>query len=156
MEPGITILSLNLNRQKCKLWSIALRLLQNIMLCNICCRNKSCYPVNTTKYKIILPCFVLFELITRDPFYQHRLTLKRAWMSNYINYEVWDEILCLFPFHPTLYRACHYLSILGLKLTRVSKTGPRIAGRVYMIVDNWTAPGIRALNFTSAEDHGLW
>ena len=42
-------------------------------------------------------CHVL--AITRDywgPFYSHVLTLIPAWMSNYINYDVWDEIA--YPF----------------------------------------------------------
>ena len=30
-------------------------------------------------------------------------------------------------FHPTLYNECNYLSMLGLKLNQVSKTGPRKA-----------------------------
>ena len=30
------------------------------------------------------------------PFYQHGLTLIPAWISNYIHYKVWDEII--YPF----------------------------------------------------------
>ena len=58
----------------------------------------------------------------------------QSWISNYIDYKVWDEITYLFPnfngrwslgtdeqFHPMLYRACDYLSMLGLKLIHVIK-----------------------------------
>ena len=31
-----------------------------------------------------------------DLFYQHGLTLIPAWISNYIHYRVWDEIVDLF------------------------------------------------------------
>ena len=33
---------------------------------------------------------------TRGPFYLHGLTLIRAWISNYIHYKVWNEII--YPF----------------------------------------------------------
>ena len=61
-----------------------------------------------------------------------------AWISKYIRYKVWDEINYPFLnfncvivevlewisyFTPTLYWACNYLSILGLKLNHVSKRG---------------------------------
>ena len=36
-------------------------------------------------------------LITRGPFYLHRLILIPTWISNYIQYEVWDEITYPFP-----------------------------------------------------------
>ena len=49
-------------------------------------------------------------------------------------YKVWDEITYSFlnfnggtfevKFYPTLYWACDYLSMLGLKLIHVSKSGP--------------------------------
>ena len=29
---------------------------------------------------------------SRGPFYKHGLTLIPAWISNYIHYNVWDEI----------------------------------------------------------------
>ena len=49
-----------------------------------------------------------------------------AWISNYIHYKEWDEIT--YPFLNfngcTLYWACDYLSMLGLKLNHVSKRGP--------------------------------
>ena len=32
-----------------------------------------------------------------SPFYKHRLTLIPAWISNYINYNLWDEIIYPFP-----------------------------------------------------------
>ena len=59
--------------------------------------------------------------------------------SNYIHYYVWDNITYPFPypndatadvfgmdtlFHPTLYWACDYLSMLGLRLIHVSERGP--------------------------------
>ena len=33
---------------------------------------------------------------TRSPFYQHDLTLIPAFISNYIHYNVWDEITYVF------------------------------------------------------------
>ena len=62
----------------------------------------------------------------------YRATVKvEHWPSN-----VWDEITYLFPnfngctwslgmdkkFHPALHNRCNYLSMLGLKLTHVSKS----------------------------------
>ena len=32
-----------------------------------------------------------------DTFYQRGLTLTLAWISNYIHYEIWDEITYPFP-----------------------------------------------------------
>ena len=67
------------------------------------------------------------------PLLLHGLTLVPAWISNCFHYKVWDEITYPFlnfnvtmdkKFHPTLYRACDYLSMLGLKLNHVSKRGP--------------------------------
>ena len=64
------------------------------------------------------------------------LTLIPAWISNYIHYETWDEITYPSPnfngctvevwewISNTLYQACDYLSLLGLKLIRVSERGP--------------------------------
>ena len=36
------------------------------------------------------------EIYSSGPFYQHGLTLIPAWISNYIHYNVWDEIT--YPF----------------------------------------------------------
>ena len=36
-------------------------------------------------------------MMTRNPIYQHGLTLISAWMSNYNHYKVWDEITYPFP-----------------------------------------------------------
>ena len=73
------------------------------------------------------------------PLYQHRLTLIRTWMSNYMSAKMWDEITYPFPnlngatveiwvqisnFIPHFHR-CKYLSMLGLKLNRASKRNPR-------------------------------
>ena len=49
-----------------------------------------------------------------------------AWVSNHIPYIVWDEINCPFPNVAedwTLYWACDYLSMPGLKLIHISKRG---------------------------------
>ena len=52
------------------------------------------------------------------------LTWFNLWISNYTPSKVWDEIT--YPFlnfkklHSTLYNACHYLSVLGLKLIHAS------------------------------------
>ena len=46
---------------------------------------------------IIYPFFNLNRpLSPSSPFYQHGLTLILAWISNYIHYNVWDEIT--YPF----------------------------------------------------------
>ena len=72
-----------------------------------------------------------------DPFYWRELTLISAWITNYIHCKVWAEITYQFPnFNGctaevwkwisnfvTLYQACNYLSILGLKLNHVNKRG---------------------------------
>ena len=72
---------------------------------------------------------------TTDPFYWHGLTLIQAWISNYIQYEMWDEII--YPilnvndamdkqFHRTLFYACNYPSMLGLlKLNHIIKRGQK-------------------------------
>ena len=54
---------------------------------------------------------------------------------DYIHYKVWDEITNPFLncwslgmdkwFHPTLYQAYDYLSMMRLKLNHVSERGPR-------------------------------
>ena len=36
-------------------------------------------------------------VVIKSPFYKHGLTLIPAWISNYINYKVWDEITYPFP-----------------------------------------------------------
>ena len=54
------------------------------------------------------------------PFLLTCLTLITALVSNYIYCDVWDEI----TYYSTLYQSCAYLSMLGLKLNRVSKGGP--------------------------------
>ena len=45
-----------------------------------------------------------------------------AWINNYIHYEVWDEII--YPFKnfnsATVYYACGYFSMQGLRLNHVS------------------------------------
>ena len=50
----------------------------------------------------------------------HGLTIS-AWINNYKHYRMWDEIT--YPF-PNFIGVCDYLSILGLKLNHVSKSGP--------------------------------
>ena len=62
------------------------------------------------------------------PFYWHGWTLIPAWISNYIHYKVWYEITYPFPnFNgaiPHFIGYVYYLSMLGLKLNRVSKRAP--------------------------------
>ena len=63
------------------------------------------------------------------PFYQHGLTLIQALISNYIQYNVWDEIT--YPFlnfnrATARYSAFYNLSTLGFKLFYVSKMGPQL------------------------------
>ena len=63
-----------------------------------------------------------------------------AWISNYVHYKVWDEIIYQFPnfngctvefgngwvISSHIYWACDYLCILVLKLNHVSKRGPNV------------------------------
>ena len=95
------------------------------------------------------------------PFYYHCLTLISAWISDYIHYNVWDEIT--YPFlnfncaTVDVYKwisscilhftgACDYLSMLGLKSNHVSKRGywheAAVWGvHVYPSVEDWEYPG---------------
>ena len=54
--------------------------------------------------------------------YWHGLKLISAWISNYIHYKVWDEIINSF--------INFNLSMLGLKLNLVSKSGPRLVSLI--------------------------
>ena len=55
-----------------------------------------------------------------SPIYKHGLTLIPTWISDYIHYNVWDEItypfLNLHRWSLGMDKACDYLSMLGLKL----------------------------------------
>ena len=78
--------------------------------------------------------------ITWDPFYNRVLISMLAWISNHTPSKVWDENAYLFPnfngatvvywvwicnvIHSIICNGCNYLSMLGLKLCRVSKRGP--------------------------------
>ena len=93
--------------------------------------------IMSSPYDLCVHCFIpalyvilciigLFRNRTISAFYEHCLTLFPAWISNYTHYDVWDEIT--YPFlnfnsAPTLYWACDYLSVLGLKLNHVNKRG---------------------------------
>ena len=101
--------------------------------------NPASYGIKMKSIDIILGFkhTVTLHYETRGPFYKHGSTFIPAWISNYTYYNVWDEIT--YPFlnfnsatvevyewiksHPTLYCACDYLSMLGLKLNHVSKRG---------------------------------
>ena len=88
------------------------------------------------------------------PFYSIGLTLTPLWMNNYIYYKAWGKIPYPFPklhrwslgtdksFHPTLYWAWDYSSMLGLKLNRVIKRGPDvfIIACVDKLDECWSAP----------------
>ena len=41
-------------------------------------------------------CIIYLSVFSSGPFYKHSLTLIPAWVSNYIHYEVWDEITYTF------------------------------------------------------------
>ena len=80
-------------------------------------------------------CCLLCE-ISAKPWPQWPLlltfTLIPAWISNYIQYEVCEQITYHRgslgmdkQFHPTHHWACNYLPVLGLKLNRVSRKGPQ-------------------------------
>ena len=49
-------------------------------------------------------------------YFTNMVKLIPAWISNYIYFNVWDEI----TYHSTLYWVCGYLSMLGLKVTHVN------------------------------------
>ena len=83
-------------------------------------------------------------------------SLIPIWVSNYIHYKEWGDIRYPFPnfkgaiievwewirFHPTLYGACDYLSMLGLKLIHVGIKGPGI------IADKHLSSQVIELHFT--------
>ena len=71
------------------------------------------------KFKI-LPVPII---IWHNAFYQHRLTLILAWISNYIHYKLRNVINYPLEWINSCW-ACVYKSILGLKLIYVNK-GPR-------------------------------
>ena len=69
-----------------------------------------------------------------SPFYWHISTLIPLMLGKHSHYKPWDEInypRCRWSlgmdkwFHPALYKACAYLSMLWLKLIHVCKRGPR-------------------------------
>ena len=80
-------------------------------------------------------------VISASAFHEYELTLIPVWISDYIHYQMWDEITNPFPnfngatvevwewisnlFYPIFHWSCHYLCMLGLKLTHVSKRGSR-------------------------------
>ena len=65
--------------------------------------------------------------------YWYEFILIPAWLSNHINHQVWNEITAPCPnyngviafvnkyFHPTIYRACEYLSSLSLDQSMLEK-----------------------------------
>ena len=89
---------------------------------------------------ITLPADAPAHVVASGHFYQQRLTLIPAWISNYTHCNMCDEIIhpflnlngatvevykCISNFIPHFTGACDYLSMLGLKLNHVSKSGPR-------------------------------
>ena len=44
-----------------------------------------------------MAAYVLTHHVASGPFYKHGLTLIPVWISNYIQYKVWDEITYPFP-----------------------------------------------------------
>ena len=111
----------------------------------ITCKQDSRKCDSAWRSKIFLACMQYM-----DPFYQHgkrgpfttcmpkNLTLNPAWTSNFIHYQVWDEITSPFPnfmveslkfgneevISPTLYWVCDYLSMLRSKTIHVSERSP--------------------------------
>ena len=87
-------------------------------------------------------CNITTEWVERlcliSSFYSYGLALIPAWISNYNQYNVWNEIILpvLNPrcshwslgkdmlFHLTLYCACNYFSMLELKLIHLKKSAP--------------------------------
>ena len=50
----------------------------------------------TLVFTVPADVLTLVPIKTSGPFYEHGLTLIPAWISNYIHYNVWDEIT--YPF----------------------------------------------------------
>ena len=82
------------------------------------------------------------------------MPLLLTWINFKIHYKVWGEITCPLPnsigavwewinkFHPTLYRACDYLSTLWLKLIHVSEKGlVRLFAPVTIYMNLWAESG---------------
>ena len=103
-------------------------------------------------FKITLAPKGLNILITRGSFYQYEIWIP-TWISYYmyIHYKVWDEIIirklqrCSHwslgvdkQFHPKLYWAWDYLSMLGLKLISVCKRGPSSISAEFL-THSWVA-----------------
>ena len=96
------------------------------------------YHAASTKQSKTKPVVLITNIYNNV--YIYGLTVIPVWISNYIHCKVWDEITYPFLnfngcnhrslgmdklFHLTLYQACNYLSMHGLKLNHVSKRGPR-------------------------------
>ena len=69
-------------------------------------------------------------ICTSSPFYQHGLTFIPAFINNYFHYKVWDNFRgCIVEVrgcNPSPYWVCDFLSMLRLKLNRVSKKEPQV------------------------------
>ena len=104
-------------------------------------------------------------LVTKGPFYEHRLTLIPAWISNPIVSKMWDEITyqfsnfngsnvevweCVCNFHPNLYVGCAYWSML--RLTHWGRVTHICVSKLNIIAsDNGLSPGRRqAIIWTDA------
>ena len=73
-----------------------------------------------------------WESTSLEPLLPTWIKFTPAWINDYINYIVWHEITYPFPLkywngwkcHPTLFWSCDYLSMLGSKSIRISKSDP--------------------------------
>ena len=112
---------------------------------------------------------VSIKCTSRSFSYWHGLTLFPAWISNYIYYKVQDYIIYLFPsfndapvevwewmhnFHPTLYWACNYVSVLELKLTMLVREVARVRWANLNRLHNSTVISYIQLNMPGTIDEG--
>ena len=100
-------------------------------MANIFCRQY--FQTNFPEIRYLY--FVWLKCVANDPFNNKpalMVLLDPAWISNYIQYEVWNEITYPFPnvdawewinrlIPSYTYWTCDYLSMLGLRLVHVSK-----------------------------------
>ena len=67
---------------------------ENILECKVIYIPQKKWWISLFIHAIIL--VNIYELHSWAPFYLHGLTLISAWISNYIHYNIWDEIT--YPF----------------------------------------------------------
>ena len=91
---------------------------------------------NVRKMKTVDSSYLAYT--AEAPFNWHGLTILPTRISNHMHNKVWHEITWAveslnleywWKFHPTLHTRCNYLSLLGLELINISKTGLGVLNR---------------------------